>query len=77
MEAKDMDICESNKGADNPEALTESFETTFDASNQLQCNYCSKLGQIFMVNKNVCMRPRHINVRCEIFMQHIFHDKKT
>ena len=42
MEVKDMDICESNKGADNPEALTESFETTFDASNELQCDFCSK-----------------------------------
>lgn len=55
MEAKDMDISESNKGADNPEALTESFETTFDASNQLQCNYCSKLFKY----RN-CLH-RHIN----------------
>ena len=42
MEANEMDNSDSNKGADNPEALTESFETTFDASNELQCDFCSK-----------------------------------
>ena len=42
MEASEMDNSDSNKGADNPKALTESHETTFDASNELQCDFCSK-----------------------------------
>ena len=42
MEANETDNSDSNKGADNPKALTESYETTFDASNELQCDFCSK-----------------------------------
>ena len=42
METKETENSETNKEIDIPEKLTESHENTFNLSNEIKCNFCSK-----------------------------------
>ena len=55
METKETENSETNTEIDIPEILTESYKNTFNVSNEIQCNFCSKSFKY----RN-CLR-RHIN----------------